>query len=136
MWVFNPSLFKPIGEYSMKTNINEVEINGEVYVKKGLNNSPKVSGEYKVVRTYSAGVFVGIVESRNGREVVLRNARRLWYWEGASTLSQLAMEGVKLPKKCRFPCAVGKVELLEVVEILDMTEEAVTSINKVPVWEQ
>lgn len=42
---------------------------------------------YKIVRTYSAGVFAGEIESRNGREVVMKNARRLWYWDGAASLS-------------------------------------------------
>lgn len=30
-----------------------------------------------IVRTYSAGVFAGQLESRKGQEVVLRGARRL-----------------------------------------------------------
>lgn len=91
---------------------------------------------YKIVRTYSAGVFAGNVESRNGREVVMTNARRLWYWDGASSLSQLAMEGTKRPENCKFPCLVDRVELLEVIEILDVTEIAKKSIEEVPVWEQ
>ena len=39
--------------------------------------------KYVIVRTYSAGVFAGELESRNGQEVVLRNARRIYYWSGA-----------------------------------------------------
>lgn len=91
---------------------------------------------YKIVRTYSAGVFAGYIESRNGQEVVLRNARRLWYWAGASSLSQLAMEGVKRPNECKFPCEVDRVELLQVIEILDVTKEARENITNVPVWKQ
>lgn len=94
----------------------------------------KVFIKYVIVRTYSAGVFAGILESREGQEVVLRNARRLWYWEGAASLSQLAMEGVKYPEKCKFPCEVDKVELLQAIEILDTTEEAQKSIKEVPIW--
>mgnify|MGYP006355232579 FL=1 len=41
----------------------------------------------KIVRTYSAGVFFGEVVKRTGKEVVMRNARRLWYWSGAASLS-------------------------------------------------
>lgn len=91
--------------------------------------------EYKIVRTFSAGVFFGKIESRNGKEVVLRDARRLWYWDGAASLSQLAMEGVKKPENCKFPCAVNRVELLEVIEILDTTEECKKSIDSVKIWE-
>jgi hypothetical protein len=89
---------------------------------------------YVIVRTYSAGVFAGLLESRNGREVVMRKARRLWYWEGAASLSQLAMEGVSKPKECKFPCEVDRVVLLEAIEILDVTPEAKKCIEMVPVW--
>ena len=112
--------------------MNEIIINGEVYVKKDTNNSM----EYVIVRTNSAGVFAGYMESLNGRECVLRNARRLWYWDGASSLSQLAMEGVTRPENCKFPCEVDKVRLLEAIEILDVTEKARECIAKVPVWRQ
>ncbi len=91
---------------------------------------------YKVVRTYSAGVFAGYLESKNGREVVLRDARRLWYWKGAASLSQVAMEGVKKPLECKFPIAVDRVELLEAIEILDVTPKAKESIQGVPVWRE
>ena len=90
--------------------------------------------KYVIVRTYSAGVFAGELESRNGKEVVMRNARRLWYWRGAASLSQLAMEGTSNPHGCKFPCPVDRVELTEAIEILDVTEAARKSIEGVPVW--
>jgi hypothetical protein len=93
-------------------------------------------GKYMIVRTYSAGVFAGEVESRTGQEVVLRNARRLWYWAGAASLSQLAMEGTKKPKECKFPCPMDRVELLQAIELIDVTDLARKSIEAVPVWEQ
>lgn len=92
--------------------------------------------KYVICRTYSAGVFAGELESRKGQEVVLKNARRLWYWDGAASLSQLAMEGTKAPENCKFPCEVDRVELLEVIEILDVTETARKSIKEVPVWQR
>ncbi len=91
--------------------------------------------KYVIVRTYSAGAFAGYLESRNGQEVVMRDARRLWYWDGAATLSQLATDGTKKPMNCKFPCVVDRIELLETIEILDCTEKAMNSIMDVPVWE-
>jgi hypothetical protein len=90
--------------------------------------------KYVIVRTYSAGVFAGSLESRTGREVVLRDARRIWYWSGAATLSQLAVDGTSDPENCKFPVAVDRVELLEAIEILDVTPEAEASIKAVKVW--
>lgn len=90
--------------------------------------------KYVIVRTYSAGVFAGYLKSREGREVTLNNARRLWYWDGAASLSQLAMEGVSKPENCKFPCEVEEVILLEAIEILNVTEAAKKCIDEVPIW--
>ena len=93
-------------------------------------------GKYVIVRTHTAGVFAGELESRNGQEVVMINARRLWYWTGAASLSQLAMEGTSSPETCKFPCAVSRVELLQAIEILDVTDKARESIEGVKEWKQ
>ena len=93
-------------------------------------------GKYCIVRTDSAGVFAGFVESRDGKEVVLTQARRLWYWNGAASLSQLAMEGVKKPEDCKFPCEVTEIILTEAIEIIPCSEKAYKSIKGVPVWEK
>lgn len=90
---------------------------------------------YVIVRTESAGVFAGYLKSRNGQEVVLNNARRIWYWDGAASLSQLAMEGTSKPENCKFPCEVDEVLLLEAIEILNVTEKAKNSIKSVKIWE-
>ena len=92
--------------------------------------------EYVIVRTYSAGVFAGILEERIGKEVTLSNARRIWYWEGAASLSQLAVDGTSKPEKCKFPVAVPKVLLTECIELLSVTNEARKSIESVPIWKQ
>ena len=111
----------------------EVIINGEVFVPK----EKKVEGlEYVMARTYSAGVFAGYLKSREGKEVVLENARRIWYWEGAASLSQLAGEGTSLPEKCKFPQEVTKVTLTECIEIIPITEKAKKIIKDVPIWKK
>ena len=91
-------------------------------------------GDYIICRTYSAGVFAGTLVSRNGQEVELTQARRLWYWEGAASLSQLAMEGVKKPENCKFPCEVSSVVLLNAIELLPVTKQARDSIAQVAIW--
>lgn len=87
-----------------------------------------------IVRTYSAGVFYGEIVSRKGQEVVMRNARRLWYWDGAASLSQLAVSGTTKPENCKFPIAVPRVVLPQAIEILDVLPAAQKSIEGVPVW--
>ena len=90
--------------------------------------------EYVMVRTYSAGVFAGTLVKKEGTEVELSNARRIWYWEGAASLSQLAEEGTSLPDKCKFPVEVTQVLLSGVIEILKISDNAKISIKTVPIW--
>lgn len=90
--------------------------------------------EYKIVRTFSAGVFAGYIEKREGKEVTMRNARRIWYWDGAASLSQLAMEGTCKPENCKFAMPVDKVLVTEAIEILDVTQRAKDSIESVAIW--
>lgn len=93
-------------------------------------------GRYCMVRTYSAGVFAGTVAERDGREVRLTSARRIWYWKGAASLSQLAGSGTSKPGECKFPEPVSEVLLTEVIEIIPITDAARKSIDEVPVWKE
>ena len=106
-------------------------INGVEYTPVKKEEMP-----YVICRTYSAGVFAGYLKERNGKEGTLINARRLWYWDGAATLSQLAMEGTKSPANCKFPDKVNEVILTEIIEILPTTEQAMLSIEGVPIWKK
>ena len=115
-----------------KADIQELVIDGKTYVPK--DSVVKVTGDYFIVRTYTAGVFAGEIESRDGKNVVMKNARRLWYWTGAASLSQMAVEGTTNPSQCKFPVAVPRVELTEAIEILDVTPAARKIIEGVPVW--
>jgi hypothetical protein len=90
--------------------------------------------KYIICRTYSAGVFAGYLESRTGQEVVMRKARRLWYWDGAASLSQAATDGFSKPATCKFPCEVDRIELLNAIELIDCTKKAQASIASVKVW--
>ena len=87
-----------------------------------------------IVRADRAGVFFGEIKERNGSEVVMTNVRRLWYWDGAASLSQLATEGVSKPQNCKFTVAVTKMTILGVIEIITCTQKAIDSINSVEVW--
>ena len=93
-------------------------------------------GKHCIVRTEKAGVFAGVLAERNGSEVIVHNARRIWYWVGAATLSQLATQGTSKPNECKFPVTVSEVLLLGVIEIILMTDDAVASIASVPVWSE
>ena len=87
-----------------------------------------------IIRSKNAGVFFGDLKERNGSEVIMNNCRRLYYWSGAASLSQLALEGVKNPQSCKFTVVIEDITILEVIEIIPCTKEAVDSINSVTIW--
>ena len=90
-----------------------------------------------IVRTFSAGVFaVRAIEDRSadGKRGTLRDARRLWYWDGAASLSELADKGTSKPRTCKFPVSVDSIEVTEIIEVLPVSNDAELSISSVPIW--
>ncbi len=120
----------------MNKEVNEISINGVVYVRKDSHSELKCSTGSVLVRGDRSGVFVGKLLEQNGREVTLENCRRIWYWEGAASISQLAVDGTSKPSECKFPVAISKMKILDAIEIIDMTDKAVKSINSVSDWNE
>lgn len=120
--------------------MKEITIDGTVYVPKGSEtNKPAKSLKglkYVIVRTYSAGVFAGYLKDLKGQEGTVLQARRIWYWKGAASLSQLAVDGTSEPNECKFPCEVESIQLTNIIEVLSVTQKAQDSINNVPVWKE
>ena len=77
-------------------------------------------GKYCVIRTYSAGVHIGTLKAVKGSEIILSDARRIFYWNGAFTLSELSVNGVSENSKLSIP--VEEIKLTE-IEILPCTTE-------------
>ena len=89
-----------------------------------------------IVRADRAGVFYGEIKERAGSEVVMVNVRRLWYWDGAASLSQLATEGTTAPRNCKFTVYVPEMTILGVIEIIPCSDVAINSIEGAPVWKR
>lgn len=117
----------------MNTEVKEITINGVEYIQKGTEIQ-KPSGDYVIVRGDRSGVFFGQLESREGKEITLRNVRRIWYWDGAASISQLAKDGTSKPEDCKFPAPVYEILILDGIEILPCTEKASESILSVKEW--
>lgn len=93
-----------------------------------------MDNRFYIVRADRAGVFFGHIRERVGSEVTMTNVRRLWYWSGACSLSQLAVDGVKNPVECKFTVIVPEMTILGVIEIIPANEAAVKSIEAVKPW--
>lgn len=89
-------------------------------------------GHSVIIRTFSAGVWCGTLEQKAGKEVILRNARRMWYWKSAKSisLSGVVVYGINQAESKIAP-PVDRV-WLEAIEILPITGNALKSIMEAP----
>jgi len=120
---------------------NEVTINGKKYVLvDSIQSQTKAESkdglEYKLIRCSNSGVFAGYLKSIVFQTAIILEARRIWYWSGAASLSQLAIDGTTKPNDCKFPEAVSKIQVTDCIEILDVTDKAKKSIDSVKIWRQ
>ena len=54
--------------------------------------------------------------------------------DGAASLSELAMVGPKKPQDCKFSVVVPSIKVIDVIEIIPCTEEAIKAIEGVKEW--
>ena len=98
----------------------------------------KLIGKRVLVRADRAGVFFGTlaeIEPLGDKwQAELANCRRIWYWSGAASLTQMAMEGVKDPGGCKFTIWQDSLVVSGVIEVHPCTEEAIKSLEGVAVW--
>lgn len=87
-----------------------------------------------IIRGDRSGVFFGTITKKEGREVTLEKCRRLWYWDGAASISQLAAEGTVRPSECKFTVTVDRIVILDAIEIILCTDKAIKSIEAVSEW--
>lgn len=77
------------------------------------------------------------IDSIQGDVAVVNSARRLYYWEGALDVTQIAANGVSRPESCKFSAQLSvtdKSTIFNLVEIHPASDKAVQSINAVKEW--
>ncbi len=116
----------------MKEILKE-ELTGKSETAKSLN--PAI-GKVCMFRTYSAGVHFGELVAIDGKECWVKNSRRVYYWTEACSLSQLAMEGSKDIGTCKIAMSVPEQFLTEVIEVIPMSNEAITLLQGSDVWKK
>lgn len=93
---------------------------------------------YVMIRSYAAGVHFGFLKSEkfteSGKVVVLEKTKRVFYWAGAASLSQLSAEGSKKPNECKISMEVESNEIVNVIETIPMTESAIKNLNDITAW--
>lgn len=124
-----------------KVKVDELVIDGVTYVPKETAQklAQSCSGLQAVlIRSVHSGVHFGFLKSKEdtaaGRIVTLAKSRRVWYWKGAASLSQMAVDGVNCPNDCKFTVEVETIEVTNVIEVLPLTEKAHENLKNVKVW--
>lgn len=92
------------------------------------------NNQYYIVRCDKAGVFFGKIKERSETEVVMTDVRKLWYWDGAAAVEQLAVDGTKRPVQCQFTVTVDEMTIMNPIQIIPCTDKAVKSIKAVKEW--
>jgi len=120
--------------------MEKITINGKTYVPEEMAQAQAVNTEgmrYVIVRTYSAGVHIGYLadQSEDGKRVKLIDSRRVWYWRGAFTLSEISHNGVSDPDNCKFSIAIPEIDLTEAIEIIPCTENAMDILKAVKAYD-
>jgi hypothetical protein len=94
------------------------------------------TGKKVIVRGDRSGVFFGTLAAKEGKEVKLLKCRRLWYWDGAASISQIATDGTNRPGNCKFTVTVDEIIITDAIEIILCTEKAADKIEKVAEWKK
>lgn len=94
---------------------------------KGINDY--AIGKEVIIRTYSAGVWFGVLSQKAGNEVILTKARRMYQWwaKESISLSGVARHGIK-QEESKICGEVDSV-WLEAIEIIPVTGNAADSIR-------
>ena len=94
-----------------------------------------MENKYFIVRADRAGVFFGQIKERNENEVTMTNVRKLWYWDGACAVEELAVNGTNKPDKCKFTLTVAEMIIANPIQIIPCTDKAIEIINGVKAWQ-
>ena len=58
----------------------------------------------------------------------------MWYWDGAASISQLAVDGTTTPNNCKFTVTINELVILDAIEIIPCSEKAIERIERVKEW--
>lgn len=91
-----------------------------------------------IIRSDRAGVFFGRIKELDEAKaiVTMTDCRRLWYWDGACSISELAVNGTAAPSRCKFTVTVPEMTIFTVIEVILCSDKAVASIQGVKEWKR
>ena len=94
----------------------------------------KESEQYYIVRSDRAGVFFGQIKKRNPNSIVMTNVRKIFYWDGAAAVEQIAIDGVNGNSK--LTVVVAEMEIERAIQIIPCSEKSVKNLKGQKEWKR
>lgn len=91
-------------------------------------------GKHVIVRSHLAGVFFGILIGKKDDEIILKDARKFFYFSGANTVEDLATHGALNADRCKLTVSVSEIIIDKFEQIIPCTKNAIKQIKSIPVW--
>ena len=94
---------------------------------KGINDF--AIGKEVIIRTYSAGVWFGVLKQKAGNEVILTKARRMYQWRAKESISISGVARYGIKQENSKICGEVDSVWLEAIEIIPVTGNSAESIR-------
>ena len=112
--------------------IGEAKMLAQMFGKQKSESSlNQMVGEKCIIRTYAAGVWFGEIEQKEKDEVIVKNARRLWYWKAKKSISLSAVAQFGLSDESKVAPSVPLI-WLQAIELIPVADAALKSIEEAP----
>jgi hypothetical protein len=93
---------------------------------------------YVICRCKDAGVHSGYLVGEKGGRLTLSDSRRIWYWDGAASLSELAVYGPNPARagNCKIGATLTRNDLRssDVCEVIYCQPVGAAWLREAPEW--
>jgi hypothetical protein len=91
-------------------------------------------GKKIIARIDRAGVFHGTLAAKDAETTTMTDVRRIYYWRGALSVTDMSVTGVKAGSKVTVPAKRVEFETAKVIELIECTDKASKSIESIEPW--
>lgn len=91
-------------------------------------------GKKVIARIDRAGVFHGILTAKDAETTTMSDVRRIYYWRGALSVTDMSVTGVAEGSKVTVPAKCVEFETAKVIELIECSAEASKSIESIKSW--
>lgn len=91
-------------------------------------------GKKIIARIERAGVFHGILDYKDAEITRMKDVRRIYYWKGALSVTDMAVNGILNDSQVTIPASVVEFETPQVVELIECSNISSEIIENIKPW--